>query len=302
LSALLGILGQVIAPLFIIIGLGYAYERRFSPDLPSLSRLSFYVLSPCLIFNSLVTTELPQADLLRMAVFATLNVLGVTCLAALLARLFRYEPSLASAFTLVALGTNAGNYGLAVNLFAFGQPGLQQALIYFIANAILVNTLGVFVAARGQASVGQALRRVLYVPLVYAVIIGVSVRLLHWQLPTAILKATQLAGQATVPILLLLLGMQLARTEVNQAWRPVGWAVLVKLVASPLLALGLLSLLGLRGLAWQVGLVQAGTPTAVTVTILAGEYDAKPRFVATVVFVSTLLSLVTVTFILTQVM
>jgi predicted permease len=142
----------------------------------------------------------------------------------------------------------------------------------------------------------------LYVPLVYAVIIGVLVRLLRWQLPTAILKATQLAGQATVPILLLLLGMQLARTEVNQAWRPVGWAVLVKLVASPLLALGLLSLLGLRGLAWQVGLVQAGTPTAVTVTILAGEYDAKPRFVATVVFVSTLLSLVTVTFILTQVM
>ena len=302
MSTLLGILGQVIAPLLIIVGLGYLYERRFGPDIPSLSRLSFYILGPCLVFSGLVTTELPQADLVRMAVFAALNILGVVTIGALWARLLRYEPALASAFTLGALGTNAGNYGLAVTLFAFGQQGLQQALVYFMVSAVLTGTLGVYIAARGRASAAQALRNILHVPLVYAVIVAVAVRLFHWQVPPAILKATQLAGQAAVPVLLLLLGIQLARTETNQAWGPVGWAVLIKLIVSPLLALGLLSLLRVTGLAWQVGVVQAGTPAAVTLTILANEFDAKPRFVATVVLVSTLVSLVTMTFILARVM
>lgn len=298
MAGVLDILSHVIFPILLIAGLGYLFDRRFAPDIQTLSRLAFYVLNPCLIFSGLVGSSIPAGDLVRIAVFALLTFASAAAVAALIARLSAFDAPLTSAFVMVNLGTNSGNYGLAINLFAFGDEGLQQAIVFFLISALLISTAGVFIAARGQKSSRAAARNVLTVPMAYAALVALLMQSLDWSVPETVLRATQLAGRAAVPVMLLVLGMQLARTKVNQSWRPVSLAVLVKLAVCPLLALGWASLLGISGLTRQVGLVQAGTPTAVTVVILANEFDAKPQFAASVVFVSTLLSLGTMTFLL----
>ena len=64
---------------------------------------------------------------------------------------------------------------------------------------------------------------------------------------------------------------------------------------APLVALGLVSLLGLTGPARQAGVVLASMPVAVVTTILALEFDVAPAFVTSAVFLSTLLSPLTLT-------
>ncbi len=103
---------------------------------------------------------------------------------------------------------------------------------------------------------------------------------------------------AAVPGMLVLLGIQLRATKFGGDQRVVWRSIVIRLVASPLVAWGLCALLGIGGLERQVLIVQAAMPTAVLTTVLATEFDAAPRLVAAAVLGSTLLSMVTLSVVL----
>jgi predicted permease len=105
-----------------------------------------------------------------------------------------------------------------------------------------------------------------------------------------------LMSEATLPLLLLLLGMQLAQGVAIEERGLTTMAVGLRLLASPLLALGLALLLGMDDLSLRVAVLEAGMPTAVNMVLFSLEFDARPRFVAGVTVASTLLSLATLTF------
>ena len=115
-----------------------------------------------------------------------------------LARLFRFDQKLESAFMLTIAFINAGNYGLALNELAFGVEGLQRAIIFFIGTAITGSTLGVFLASRGTASVSRSLLNILLVPLPYATILGLMINLGYVILPLPVDRAIALLSSASV--------------------------------------------------------------------------------------------------------
>ena len=102
-------------------------------------------------------------------------------------------------------------------------------------------------------------------------------------------------ADATLPFLLLILGMQLRRSQALGSFGPLGMATALRLLASVPLAYGVALLLGLSGLPMHVGVVQAAMPTAVNTTILALEFDTWPTFVSNVVVLTTFGSLITLT-------
>jgi predicted permease len=104
-----------------------------------------------------------------------------------------------------------------------------------------------------------------------------------------------LLGDAALPIMILVLGMQLERASRPDRPGVVAAAVALSLVVAPLVALGLSWIIGLNGSARQAAVVQASMPTAVVTTILALEYDVLPAFVTSVVLLATLLSPLTLT-------
>jgi len=287
---LLSVLWQIIAPVFIVVALGYVFARWRGVELRPISQITLYVLSPCLVFSSLSTAELSVDDMGRIVLFALLGLLGMMALSWPVQKGLHLSAQDRSGFLLATLFTNSGNFGIPLNLFAFGEAGKQIAVIYFAMSALLTTSVGVYIASSGRVGFRRALFEVMSVPIVYAAVLGLGMNLMASSLPEPVMKAIRLTGDAAVPLMLLVLGMQLARTSLASAGAAVGAASFLRLMAGPAIGVLVASLLGMEGMARQVAIVQISMPTAVMTTILANEYDSAPDLVAGTVFTDTLLS------------
>ena len=298
MSLLLSILLNDILPAFVLAGAGFLLARHLAVDVRALSRVSFNAMAPCLVFHLIVTTGVGPGEAWRMTAFTVALVLGIGLLARISAWPFRLDRQMLSAYLIVVMFSNAGNYGLSVILFAFGRDVLARAAIYFVVSAVMMYTLGVFIASSGRRSAWQALGGVARVPAVYAVVAALVVVAAGITLPPPILRPVELMSDAAIPVMLLVLGMQLERG----AWpdRPglVAMAACLTLVVSPLLGYVLALVLGLGGASRQAALVQSAMPSAVITTIIALEFDVAPAFVTAAVVVTTVLSPVTVTLVI----
>lgn len=296
---LLAIFANDVLPVFVVAAVGFAIARIFKADVRTLSRVAFNALSPCLVFHLLVTSSVSAGDFARMTVFTLGVILGIGAIGWLVTRPFKLGRAATSAFLIVVMFSNSGNYGLPVVLFAFGREALAHASVYFFANAVTTYTLGVFLASAGRRSAGKALAGVLRVPAVWGVIAAGIVLWLGIPLDQPVMKTVmrpvELLSGAAIPVMILVLGMQLERGSWPERPGLVALAAMLALVVTPLLALGAASLLGLEGPARQAAIVQSGMPSAVLTTILALEFDVAPSFVTACVTLSTLISPVTVT-------
>lgn len=293
------VLWQVLTPIFLIAGFGYALARKAGLRPQGLSRAAFYVFSPCLLFDKFSHTHLSAADLGRISAFAILVMAGSGLIAWLLSSLLHFDRPLAAGFTLCAIAGNTGNYGLPASQFAFGEAALEPAIIYYAVSTLVLSTAGVYLAARGRRHTRAALRNVLTVPLAYAGLLGLLVWATGFKVPIPIERSTALAGQAAVPVMLVLLGVQLADVQLRDNMGRITLATVTKLIFSPLLGLALAGPLGLTGINRQAVILESAMPTAVMATVLATEYDSVPQFTAGVVMLSTLASLITVTIVIT---
>jgi len=295
LQLLLSIFISDLLPVFAIATVGFLLARFAGVQVQTVSRLTFHALAPALVFNTLVTSTADGGQVGRITLFYALVVLSAALMARLIAIPLRLDRGALSAFMLVVVCSNSGNYGLPVALLAFGPEALTFASVYFIASSIFSYTGGVILAASGRRSVRDALRGVARVPAVYGAVAAALTIALGIHVPAPVMTPITLLSQAALPMMVLVLGMQLERASRPKRPDVVAAAVVVSIVLTPLVALGIAHLVGLRGAAFQAGVLQTSMPTAVITTILAVEFDVLPDFVTSVVFASTLLSPLTVT-------
>ncbi len=292
---LLSVLVNIVLPVFLIIGAGFIAARFFAIDAPTLSRVSLYVLGPCLVFSKLLETTVSGTDLTQIIVFTVVGTLLVLALSWVVARMMRLDRSTESGFMLGCTFVNSGNYGLPLVLFAFGQPGLERALIYFVTSAFLVNSLAVFVASRGRARTTTSLLNILRIPMIYAIVAAFAVKAAGVALPDVVFKPMVMLGESAIPVMLLLLGVQLARNSFGSRIGLICAATAVRLAGGALIAVSLAGLMGLSGVTRQACIVEHSTPTGVMASILATEFGTEPELVTGVIFASTLASLATMT-------
>jgi malate permease and related proteins len=279
-----------ILPIFIIAAIGFLLARRLGASVKTLATVTFNSLSPCLVFDQLVTAQISGSQSLRVAAFCVLLTIAIGIAARLTSMPLRLDRTTLSSFLLVAMFSNSGNYALPVVLFAFGKEALAFASVYFVTSAILIYTAGILVAASGHGSVRTALVRLLRVPAVYAVAAAVIVLATGAVVPLAVMRPIRLLSDAAIPVMLLVLGMQLERATMPKHPVAVGAAVVLSLVVAPIIAFGLTALLGLHGAARQAAIIEASMPAAVITTVLALEFDLDAGFATNVVFFTTLLS------------
>ena len=291
-------------PIFVVIGAGYLGQKRLKLNLATIARLGLYILSPCLAFTSLSHSQLTAGNALgcvavMLSVTALLGGLG-----SLTGRFLGQDASQNSAFLLSTLFTNAGNYGVPLMDLAFGPASRDLAIVCFVTQQVLFNTLAVWLANRGRLSWRQGLRQVLRMPVFFAVVAALVVLGTGVRIPDPLDKGISLLGNAALPIILLSLGLQLAETRPDLKDAPrIGIGVLYRLVLSPALTVMVVCLyaplFGMSGLTAKVVIVAMAMPTAVTVVLMSIEFKADAKFVASVVFISTLASAVSLTLILT---
>jgi malate permease and related proteins len=138
----------------------------------------------------------------------------------------------------------------------------------------------------------------LKVPAIYAIVLALVYIRTGWTLPEPILRTLSLAAGGAIPGMLILLGLELQQIEWSRDIRAMSIPVFLRLKIGPLIGLGMAALFGLPTPARQAGVTQMGGPTAVMTTVLATEYKLDSRLITALVFVCTVLSPITLTFVL----
>jgi predicted permease len=300
------VLLNVVLPVFLVAGVAALAQSRLRFNIQTLSRAVFYLFAPALVFDSLATSDVSGAELGQITAVLLLTTAALWALGAIVGRLLRLEGPTQAAFLAAIVLMNAGNYGLSIDLFAFGQAGLARATLFFAGSAVLSSSLGVYLTARGRVSTPYALRRVASVPLAYAAAVGLVVNLAHLTVPEPLQKGVHLLGQASVPTMLTVLGVNLAETVRSQRRMvhlpALGAVTAFRLIVAPALAWLFAGALGLQGLTRHVVVLESAMPTAVITTILATEFESDPPFSALCVLATTLVSLPTITILLNWLM
>ena len=292
---------DVVLPVFVVAATGYLGHRLLSMQVQTLSAVTLYIFSPALVLSSLTRSTLSAQEALQIVGFALSFAAIMYLLSWIAAKLFRLGRELESAFLLSTLFMNSGNYGLSVALLAFGEEGLQRALIFFVLQAIMGGTLAVFVASRSSLGLMASVGSVLRIPHMYAALSALAINATGVPLPSFIANSAEILGRAAIPAMLIVLGMQLGQRLEIEYPGALAVAVSMRLIFSAGMALGLTQLIGIGDLTQKVLIVQASMPTAVFAVIVATQFNARPRFVAGAVILSTLASILTITLLLAAV-
>lgn len=295
---LLSIFANVLAPVFIILGIAYVATWQLRLEGRTLSRLAYYVLTPAFVFNLISTARIEAALATRMVVFITLVYAGSVAIAFLVARLLRRGRKMTAAYMMIAAFGNVGNFGLPISQFAQGGEALLPATMYFLANLVFAFVLCVVLANSGRSTLAQAFVQVVRTPSLIALVPALLVNAAGIQLPTFAARAVELLSVAMIAIMLIALGAQFANAGIPRISFDMLMAAGIRLISGPLLAFALVGFFDLPALERNVGILQASMPAAVLVSIIAMENDVLPGFVTATVLFSNLASVVTLSLVL----
>lgn len=286
-------LAEVLVPVYLIVGVGFAVAKATPIKPESLATLAYWVLGPIFVFDVLADARL-EAEVVGKVFagsFSTLLVVGVVAWAIM--RALGIDESRRAATILTSTYGNAGNFGLAICAFALGEDALPIAGIALVTINTTGILIGVGLAERRAGSVWTAARRAVTSPLALAVVPAALVNATGSELPLWLDRPIALVAGALIPVMLLTLGIQIARMPRIVPETLTAIPISLKLVVSPVVALAVIAILGLGGDAAGVVLLQAAMPAAVFTALISMEHDLVPDFTTSVVLTGTLASVVT---------
>ncbi|WKN19805.1 AEC family transporter [Azotobacter vinelandii] len=272
----------VMAPIFIVSGVGYGWVR-FGHVYPTdfVTRLILNIGTPCLVLSSLSSSEIDPRAFGQMAVACVAVTCCMGLIGLLLSRSLHYDwRVLVPAY----LFPNSGNMGLPISLYAFGEEGLALAVAFF-----LVLSLGHFTVGMVLSGAEQSFRKLLANPIIISLALALPILLLDLGLPRWLSNTVQLLGGMTIPLMLITLGVSLASIRTRQ----LGLGMLLgalRLLCGAGVAWGIGLVLGLSPLALGVLVMQSAMPVAVLNYLFAVRAGRSPEQVASLVLCSTFLA------------
>ena len=287
----------IVLPAFLIFGAGFIGQKLLKLDIKSISTMSLYLMLPFLTFDTFYSNQL-NVEYFYMFLFTCLLALIMMTLTVLFGFFIKADKTQMSAMLLGTIFPNSGNYGAPVAMFAFGAMGFQYAVIFMVIHAFLMNTIGIFIASYGSektTSIKDSLMRVIKMPVLYGFLFGVLFQLLHIELPSTIQDGISLVGSASIPTVMLILGMQLAEIKPQKfELKYVNTVTIFRMLISPLLAVVLVNFMPVNDMIKNVYILLAAMPIAANTTLLAVQFNVKPDLTSFTTLVTTLLSLVTI--------
>ncbi|NET31335.1 MAG: AEC family transporter [Cyanothece sp. SIO1E1] len=279
-----------IAPVSLIIVIGFVVGRTLDLDGKTLSQLIIYILFPALIASSLYRTTLSAQSTVGLVAGFAIASLVLYLIVLGLGKIFNLTPNTQKSLVATTLFANTGNLGLPLITFTLGEAGLERAVVYLIAASILI--VGVGPALLKGDGIKAGMQLTFKLPMFWAMLGGIFLRLFAIKLPLRLDEGIALLGSAAIPIALIMLGMQLAQTRFEFGRYEIGAAGL-RLLVAPLVACGIGHLLRLEGLDLQVLVMQGAMPTAVNTIVWVSQFGGDTPRVARTILVSTLMSFLT---------
>ena len=273
---------EIVSPVFLLAGVGFVWVRAgFEYRIEFVTRLAMTLAVPCLIFTALMKTEADLGALFNLTLaaicaYAAVGVAGWVLFKALGMNLRTYLAPF--------IFGNTGNLGIPLALFAFGQPGLERAVVLLAVSAVLSFTFGIWLVA-GRGSFLKILKE----PMIGATLLGAFFLWQGWETPRFLTNTLDLAGQMAIPMMLITLGVAVGRLSPGRVSTAIVLSI-IKLVVCAAIAWGIGLAFNLDDISFGVLVLQIATPVAVTAYLLAEKYGADSQSVAGFVVVSTLVS------------
>lgn len=281
----------IMIPIIIIIFIGYVWNKIGNNlNQKEITNIITWIGAPCLIFNTLIQLESSLILLKNMIIAAIFIIISMFLFSYILLKIINFP---IRTFINPMSFSNSGNLGMTIALFAFGSIGLELAVIVFMITSILHFTLGISIWS-GKWS----LKFLAKTPVIYAVILGLSVNLTNIELPKTFTNTTSILAGITIPLLLFTMGISLNKISYRLDLKIIFLIVLRILFAISITYL-ITYLLNINGIAKNVILLQAVLPAPIFTYLFASQYNVQPDKVANYLMTSTIISLFTITIFLT---
>ena len=289
---------NIVLPIFMLMGIGFALDRVFNLDVRTLTRVSFYVILPALLFHVTYSAEIRLVELAGLAGFIVvfLLILGVVSYGVFsLPRLREYRAPLVMA----SLYINAANYGIPLMELAFGPEAvIVTGTMIMVASGLLITGMVLLYSSDAEQGVLHSLINLIKMPVVWGIALGFLFRGFGLTLPGPFAVVIDRLQVSVVAIGLIMLGAQLSKTDFTGEMRPVYAVMAMRFIAGPLVAAGLLLIFPFEPPFNQALIVAAAMPAAVNNYVLAAEFDQSPDLVSRVVFWTTLGSIIAIPIVL----
>jgi malonate transporter and related proteins len=289
-------------PVFILIVLGVVLRHslmRLDTQWHGLERLTYFVLFPMLLIQTLVKADLSKVPVAGVGGALLLSALAMSLLCLGLSPLLRRLGVDGPAFTSIFQGATRWQTYVALSVSAnlYGEFGLALASVAMVAIIPLVNVFSVAVLAH-YASPEKPSRRAIVLtvirnPLIWACAIGLLVNLLHLPLPKIWHEVADALGRSSLAIGLLVTGAGLQLKGLLRPSLGASIGVAFKLVLMPILALALAAWFGLAGSSLAIVAICAAVPTSPSAYVLARQMGGDAPLLAQIITLQTMLAAIT---------
>lgn len=271
-------------PVFLIASLGYLFGKKKKIDLSAVNEFVIYLATPALIISSLSKDPIELSLALKVFLSVCLIVGGCSLIGLLAVRVLRLSLKV---YLPPVMFANTGNMGLPLVLFAFGETGFKVGILYMVSTTILHYTVGILILNYDESPL-----EVFKLPLVYSAIIGVLLSVSGVMLPTALDRAVDLLGEASIPTMIFALGYKLSEV----ALRHVGRSFIIgalRVFGGVAIGIAAVWIFNLEGVKASVVILQSAMPPAIFNFVLAEKYNQDSQTVASIILAGTIISIFT---------
>lgn len=288
---------EQVSVLFMIIIIGYISRKRkiLNSELnKGLSNVLLYITLPLQIiysFNKTFSQDMLNNSLIILIIAIVTHMVSVV----LGLYIFKkYPENKEKVLRYILIFSNCGFMGYPVLKSVFGDAGIFYGSIYNIPFTVLMWTIGITIF-NGKTE-GNKIKKAIINPGIIATVIGFAIFILSVKLPDPLKITLDSVGSMTTPLSMLIIGSALAETKIRDIFTDfsIYYVTFLRLMLLPGLTLLSLKLLGIHGIPLVVIVVLVGMPAAANTVVFSEKYDGDSVFASKAIFVSTILSMLTI--------
>ena len=292
-----------IISIVLMIGLGYFLKRidfLSEKDIDPLNKIVMYILMPCMIFSALYSADMSLLPTLGIFPFVILTAsIGSGVISYIVLKRLHYDDKKIWSVLVTVMIANTAFMGYPVNLGVYGHPGFLRAIFCDLATTCMFLLLSFVLVLKFGGTVKRAFREILLFPPLWAVVLGISFNLLNIPIGPVLDKTVNYLADGAIPLIMISLGLSIELGGLARSKAMVIFTSIVKLGVFPLIALIVVSLLGLTGLQHDVGIIEAAMPSGMLSLLLAITYKLDYELTSDCILINTVISLITLPIIMT---
>ncbi|MDK2811413.1 MAG: malate permease [Petroclostridium sp.] len=287
--------------LFILLMVGFTVRRLNLVDSSfskNLSNFVFNIVFPAMIIYSM---DYPFSfKTLIDGIWLIVISLGVVIFSGVVSivtvKLLKVDRLSENVYHFGILFSNFSFMGFPVTSALYGKEGMFYTSIFIILLRLLFNTLGVVIMQRGQENTVKIDFKSIINPPIVAVVIGLIMFLFSLDFPKPISMSISMIASTITPLGMIIVGLILANEKFSEMFSNYKVYVVsfIRLVFLPLCVLLVLKVLGFESLMIGIPVIITAMPMAASASILAEKYNGNSYLGAQCVFISTLLSIITI--------